>query len=132
VSGVASRRLLAAFYGVAGVFHLAWPEPFLSIMPAMVPLPAFIVFATGLCEIAGAAGLLMARWRRLAGSMLAIYAVCVFPANIVHALQAMEAGWPGASFAWHALRLPLQPLIVFWALSTGGWIGDRGPFRPGA
>ncbi|MGL5136742.1 MAG: DoxX family protein [Beijerinckiaceae bacterium] len=123
MSGRLSRWLLAAFIGVAGALHIVLPAPFLAVMPDIVPWPEAVVLTTGLCELAGAVGLLTSRWRRPAGLLLALYAICVFPANLVHARQAMDAGWPGMSLWYHAFRLPLQPLIVLWALAAGGWIG---------
>ena len=44
-----------------------------------------------LCELAGAAAMLTARWRCLAGIMLALYALCVWPANIKHAVEHIAA-----------------------------------------
>ena len=70
----------------------------------------------GLAEIAGAIGLMLPRWRRLAGAMLAIYFVAVFPANIHNALNGLAVdGLPQAQWYYWA-RLPLQPLAVWWAL----------------
>ena len=47
---------------------------------------------TGLCGIAGTIALLTGRFRYLAGVMLALYAVCVFPANIKHATDGVVGG----------------------------------------
>jgi hypothetical protein len=49
-------------------------------------------YFTGACEILGAVGLGVPRWWRLAGIMLAIYFVCVFPANIQNAVQRLAVG----------------------------------------
>jgi uncharacterized membrane protein len=118
-----ARTLMAIFYVIAGIVHLAWPAPFLLIMPEMVPFPGAVVFVTGVLEIAGAIGLLLPRWRRLAGLMLATYAVCVFPANIRHAFSGLDiAGWP-LGLWYHGPRLALQPVLVWWALWAGGWFG---------
>ncbi len=116
-----ARALLACFYASAGLAHLWWPAPFLLIMPQAVPFPEIVVQVTGLLEIAGAIGLLLPRWRKLAGLMLAIYAVCVFPANIRHAAMGFEiAGWT-LDWWYHGPRLALQPVLVWLALWTGGW-----------
>ena len=87
---LAMRWIMAAFYCVAGVLHLTAADGFLAIVPGWVPFPREVVLLTGLCEIAGACALLTARWRRLAGMMLALYAVCVFPANIKHAFEGVS------------------------------------------
>jgi uncharacterized membrane protein len=80
-----ARWALAAFYMLAGILHLAVPDKFLLIVPEWVPLSYESVLFTGLCEIAGSIALLFGRTAPLAGAMLALYAVCVFPANIKHA-----------------------------------------------
>ena len=81
------RWLLASIYLLAGVLHIMRPLPFLTIMPHWVPWPEQVVLFTGLCEIAGATGLLIPRLRGAAGAMLALYALCVWPANMQHAIN---------------------------------------------
>jgi uncharacterized membrane protein len=110
------RYCLAAFYAAAGVAHLVAPEPFLRIMPDWVPAKAFVVTATGVFEIAAAVGLLFAQTRRMAGLGLALYAVCVFPANVKHALEAVEIAGMPTSWWYHGPRLALQPVLVWLAL----------------
>ena len=82
--------VMAALYIGFGFVHVFSAEAFLPIMPDWVPEPKAVVIATGGCEIAGGVGLLIPRFRWLAGVMLAIYAVCVFPANVKHALQHVD------------------------------------------
>jgi uncharacterized membrane protein len=121
------RWLLTLIYAVAGIIHLTAPTVFLPVMPDWVPAPYQVILFTGACELAGAAGLTIARTRWLAGLMLAVYAVCVFPVNIKHALQ--EPAVLGLANPWlyHGPRLLLQPVLVWWALYAGG-VTDW-PFR---
>ncbi len=119
---VALRWLLVAVYLLAGVLHLVAPSPFLSIVPVWVPFPRQVVLLTGLCEIAGAVGLMLPRWRRLAAVMLALYAICVFPANIKHAIDGLMYGRNQLGPAYHLPRLFFQPVIVWWTLFAGGII----------
>lgn len=121
------RWLLAAIYLAAGVLHIETPHAFLTIVPGWVPFPREVVFATGLCEIAGAAGLMTTRWRRLAAVMLALYAACVFPANIKHAIDGLAYGRNHLGWVYHGPRLLFQPVIMWWTLFAGGVI-DR-PWR---
>jgi uncharacterized membrane protein len=111
--------VLALAYALAGVLHLAFPHPFLGIMPTWVPAPEAVVMLTGVAELAGAAGLLQP-WspalRRAAGWGLALYAVCVFPANIVHFMRDMARPDHGLGLAYHVPRMFVQPLLVWWAL----------------
>jgi uncharacterized membrane protein len=111
--------LVAAFL-FAGVMHIARPGVFLPIVPHWVPLPRLTVVATGWCEVAGAIGLCIPRLRRLSAVMLALYAVCVFPANVKHALDYAQAAGFGRGWLYHAPRLLFQPVIVWWCLFVGG------------
>jgi uncharacterized membrane protein len=92
-----------------------------------VPWPHLVIAATGLCEIAGAFGLLTRRLRQAAGIGLALYAVCVFPANIKHAIDDLSAVAPHLGWWYHAPRLLLQPVLVWWALVAGDVV--RWPLR---
>jgi uncharacterized membrane protein len=112
---------------VAGVAHLRSPEPFLAITPDWVPWPREIIMLTGLCELAGAVGLLTRSLRAFAGVMLALYAVCVFPANVKHAFYDIQGSGLPTGWAYHAPRLVLQPVLVWWALFAAGVIDW--PFR---
>ena len=124
-----ARGLLALAFFAAGVLHLMAPAPFIGITPDWVPWPDQIIRLTGAAEILGAIGLMTPRLRQAAGVGLALYAVCVFPANIKHAT--LSVGDPDAVLGWwyHAPRLAFQPVIVWWALWAGDVI-DR-PFRAG-
>lgn len=110
------RWMMAAFYLAAGFVHLDAAPAFLPIVPDWVPAPQAVILATGLCEIAGAVGLLTRRWRWWAGVMLALYAVCVFPANIKHAVEGIQVPQLPSSWWYHAPRLAAQPIVVWWAL----------------
>lgn len=125
------RWLLAAAYLIAGIAHLLSPAGFLQITPAWVPYPAMVIAFTGLAELAGAAALAaIPRLRKAAGIGLALYAVCVFPANINHALNHIAIGGTELSWWYHAPRLAMQPVLVWLALWTGG--STDWPFAPTA
>jgi uncharacterized membrane protein len=113
------RLVLAAIYIGAGALHLAAADKFLAIMPPVIPFPRAVVLFTGACEVAGAIGLLVPATRRLAGVMLAIYAVCVWPANIYQAFWRVPAPPLPDSWWYHAPRIAFQPVLVWWALFAG-------------
>ncbi len=116
------RRGLGAAMVVAGLSHLARPEPFLQHLPDWMPAPDATVAVTGVLEIA--LGVLMYRPRRFrdrAGLALATYLVAVFPANVYVAVEGIDVqGQPDGPYPW--LRLPLQALFVFLA-----WWSTRTP-----
>jgi len=113
------RWVLALAYCAVGIIHLRSPGTFMPIMPQWVPYPQSVIFLTGACEIAGGLALLTRRLRPLAGAMLALYAVCVFPANIKHALGNIAVGGTHLSWWYHGPRLAFQPVIIWWALYAG-------------
>jgi len=119
----ALRWLLAAFYALAGYFHLASPAPFMAIMPEWVPCPDAVVFWTGIAELLGAGALvqpLSLALRRAGACGLALYAICVFPANIQHFALDMARPDHGFGLGYHVPRMVAQPLLVWLALWTGG------------
>ena len=125
-----SRWVMAAIYGLAGILHLVLTDTFVAIVPDWVPAPREVVLATGVCEVLGAAGLLIPRLRKFAGIMLAAYAICVFPANLHHAIDHVAIHGQALGWGYHAPRLALQPVLVWWALFCAGVIDW--PFRPAA
>lgn len=116
------RAILATAYAVAGVLHLAAPSPFIAIVPPWVPEPAGVVALTGIAEILGAAGLIQPwskKMRRAAGIGLALYALCVWPANVQHMMLDLADGDSGLGLAYHEPRLAFQPVLIWLALWTG-------------
>jgi uncharacterized membrane protein len=113
------RLLLAIFYLVAGIAHLRSPAGFVAITPSWVPLPHEVVAFTGIAEIAGAIGLFLPRFRYAAGVGLALYALCVWPANFNHAVNDIAIGGHSLSWWYHGPRLALQPVFIWLALWTG-------------
>ncbi|AOF93209.1 hypothetical protein [Sinorhizobium sp. RAC02] len=87
--GDADARSGLPAFGITGVLNIVWPARLLRTTPGWVPAPGLVIFGTGVCEIASAVGLLILSLRRAAGFGLALYAVCVFPANIKHALDTL-------------------------------------------
>jgi uncharacterized membrane protein len=93
--------------------HLAFPTIFMLIVPGWVPAPKTIVLVTGVCEILGAIGLLTKKWQHAAGVLLALYAICVFPANVKHAFEDVQIPHIPNSWYYHGPRLILQPVLVW-------------------
>jgi len=120
------RLAMAVALFLIGSDHWLHPARYLAMMPPWIPLHLELVLFTGAAEIAGGLGLLIPNTRRLAGVMLAIYFVAVFPANIHNALNGLSVeGLPDARW-YYWVRLPFQPLAIWWALYAAEVI--RWPF----
>ena len=71
--------------------------------------------------------MLIPRLQKAAGIGLALYAVCVWPANFNHALNDISIGGTHLSWYYHGPRLAFQPILIWLALWVGGVI--NWPFR---
>lgn len=74
------------------------------------------VYFTGVCEIAGAIGLLLPRFRAAAGLCLIALLLAMFPANMKAAREGLKIGGKPATALW--LRAPMQILflgLLWWA-----------------
>jgi uncharacterized membrane protein len=116
------RWILAAFFVAAAVAHVMVPDVLLKITPDWVPFPRAVIFATGLFEFAASAALITRPLRYWAGIALAVYAVCVWPANIKQALDGIVIAHIPDSWWYHGPRLAFQPVIIWWALFCAGVI----------
>ena len=121
------RWVLALIYVSFGILHLTITDSMLPIMPPAIPFPREIILFTGLCEIAGGLALLVPSTRKLAGILLALYAIGVYPANLHHAFNSVDVPGLPSSWWYHAPRLAFQPVFVWWALFAGGVVDW--PFR---
>lgn len=113
-----------AFVG-AGVNHFAMPRAYERIVPpSMKPRAKELVVASGVAEIAGGLGVLLPWTRRPAGLGLIALLAAVFPANLYMARSPRDfrriPRW--ALYA----RLPLQPLMMWWAWSATRRRGGEG------
>lgn len=110
-----SRWVLTIFMVGAGVNHFLSPEPYVGMMPAALPAPWALVYASGVAEILGGLGLILPATRRLAAWGLIALFLAVFPANLNMALNHLPLGTRELpSWALWA-RLPLQLALIAWA-----------------
>src|SRR5579872_4311622 len=117
---VIMRGILAAFFVAGGIAHLAAPQALLAITPDWVPFAPQVILLTGLFEFVAAAALVARPLRWWAGIALAVYTICVWPANIKHALYDIAIPHIPSSWWYHGPRLAMQPAIAWWALFAAG------------
>jgi uncharacterized membrane protein len=90
-----------------------------AMVPPVVPNPELMVTFTGICEVAGAVGILLPRTRRIAALALIAMLLAVLPANIHAARADLTIG--GAAATPMVPRIALQ--MLFMALLW--WSGVR-------
>ena len=105
--------IMSGLYVLAGTIHFINPGFYKKIMPHWLPWHYFIIYFTGVCEIILGLLLIPRYTRKTAAWGIVILLVAIFPANI----QMMLDYWHQQSpYLWLAiLRLPLQPLLIWWA-----------------
>ena len=106
------RVAAALFWLVAGAMHFVIPRQYVAIMPDYLPAHRELVYASGLAEMAGGAGVLAERTRRPAGWWLIATLVAVFPANVNMALHTDRFARIPPAALW--ARLPFQALFIRW------------------
>jgi uncharacterized membrane protein len=114
-----SVRGLALLFGVAGVAHFVVPGVFEAIVPTWVSNAPLAVQLSGVAELLGAVGLLLPATRVVAAWGLIALLVAVFPANVQMLLNARAAGASAVYVAMLMVRLPLQPLLIWWVWRAG-------------
>jgi len=106
------------FYIAAGSNHFVHPAFYIHIMPDHYPNPATWVALSGGAEIAGGVGLLLPITRRAAAIGIAMMLVAFLDVHVFMLLHPERfPGFPGWGL-W--LRLPMQALLIAWALVYAG------------
>jgi uncharacterized membrane protein len=105
-----ARAALGVTFLVAGALHFIRPRPYISIMPRYLPAHRELVYASGVAEMAGGAGVLAGK--RLAGWWLLATLVAIFPANVEMAIHAERFRRIPEPLLW--ARLPVQGLLIAW------------------
>lgn len=114
----ATRTGLAAMLLFTSVGHFsAVRYDLVRIVPPALPYPMLLIYFTGLCEIAGAFGLLFPLTRFAAAVALLLFFLAVLPANIYAVQSGATLG--GELAVGLTIRLPIQ--IFFLALTY--WAG---------
>jgi uncharacterized membrane protein len=111
------RRLFGPFFVFAGLMHFLIPRAYESIVPDYVPARRRIVYLSGVAEIAGGAGVMHPRTRRVGAWWSVATLLAVFPANVHMALNPERYRVPGGRLSLY-LRLPVQVLFIAWALAA--------------
>ncbi|MEU6816804.1 hypothetical protein [Streptomyces sp. NPDC046860] len=116
-----SPLLLAGLLASAGIAHFAAPRVFDPLVPRALPgTPRTWTRASGIAELALAAGVAAPATRPLAAKAAAAFFVAVFPANVKMAVDWRHRPAPQRAAA--LARLPLQVPLVLWARGVA-----RGP-----
>ena len=116
IDGARAARLgLAAMFLFTAVGHFAKAREMAEMLPAWIPARLAIIWATGIFELALAAGLALPGQARTAGLAAMAFLVLVFPANVSAAMRRVDFGGHGRGPAYLLPRGLLQILLIVWA-----------------
>ena len=115
---------LSIFFINAGITHFTNLPFYLSIMPPSLPLHKEAVYISGFFEVIGGIGLLIPRFRKIAGWGLFALLIAVYPANIYMAIT--PEAFPDIPIYALYIRLAFQFIFFYWAYSL-----TRPNFNPG-
>jgi uncharacterized membrane protein len=111
---------IALFY--AGISHLTFArQEFYAQVPNWIPLSDdLVVVISGIMEIIlGLSLAILPKWKAVAGWIVALFFVLIFPGNIAQYVNEIDAFGLDTDRA-RFIRLFFQPVLVVWALwSTG-------------
>ncbi len=107
----ATRYALATMLVFTASAHFTkMKRDLVRMMPDWIPQPMALIYFTGVCEIAGAIGLLLPNTRQAAGIALIVFFILVFPANVKAARTGVAVGGKRATPLW--LRASMQVLFI--------------------
>ena len=117
-------HLLALVYGlpfiVVGIEHFRDPQKFVEIVPPYLPFPLFLVYLTGLMEIAGGLGIIYPETRIIAGRFMVLFLLAVYPANFYMWINDVPYNGNRLTTQGHLVRLSVQLLLIIGALGFSG------------
>jgi uncharacterized membrane protein len=102
--------LVVMFFFTAASHFTSLKHDFVAMIPEPLPRGLWVVYLTGVLEIAGAVGLLIPRFRRVAAVCLVLLLLAMFPANVNAALNEIPLRGRTPTSLW--LRLPMQVLFI--------------------
>ncbi|TLF72551.1 DoxX family protein [Nocardia cyriacigeorgica] len=97
-----------------------------AMVPPYLPFPGVLVYVTGVLELLGAAALVIASTRAVAGVGLALLFVVMLPANVYAAMESVPLNGDPATPLW--FRIPEQIAFIAVALIAVAAAPD-GPVR---
>jgi len=117
-------HLFAFVYGIAfviaGIEHFRGPQKFVEIVPPYFPFALFLVYLTGVMEIAGGLGIIYPETREIAGRLMALFLIAVYPANFYMWINDVPFNGTRLTTNGHLIRAVGQLLLIAAALGLSG------------
>ncbi|AWW30773.1 hypothetical protein DN752_11920 [Echinicola strongylocentroti] len=114
---ISGRIALSVMLCLTAMGHFMFTEGMSKMLPHFIPQKAFVVYFTGLIEMAAAVGIHLHKYRKSTGILLILFFLLVLPANIKASMdqlnyQTGQYDGPGVNYLW--FRVPFQLLLIAW------------------
>jgi len=117
-------HFFAFVYGIAfviaGIEHFRGPQKFVEIVPPYFPFALFLVYLTGAMEIAGGLGIIYPETREIAGRLMALFLIAIYPANFYMWINDVPFNGTRLTTNGHLIRALGQLLLIAAALGLSG------------
>lgn len=115
--GLAGRIGMAVMLLVTGMAHFIYTKGMAMMLPSFIPYKTFVVYLTGIIEIAAAVGLLVPTLFVTTAWLLILFLILILPANIYAGVKHINyqkgtSDGDGLKYLW--FRVPLQILFIMW------------------
>lgn len=113
-SGNLAMAVMLVFTAIG---HFVYSKGMEMMLPEFLPFKKFLIYFTGLIEIAAAAGLMLVPLQRITAISLIVFFILILPSNIYASVkkinyQKTTQDGPGLPYLW--FRIPLQLLFIGW------------------
>lgn len=126
-------HFLALGYGIpfilVGIEHFRSPQKFVDIVPSYLPFPLFLVYLTGVMEIAGGLGIIYPETREITGRLMVLFLIAIYPANFNMWINDIPYNGTRLTTQGHLVRLSVQFLLIIAALGFSGDLEKLGKFK---
>src|SRR5262245_17257030 len=109
-----ARVGLSLFFIFTSIGHFIKPEEMSAMLPRFVSYRIQIIYLTGVLEIVGAIGVLIAPLMKLTRFCLILMLICFLPANIYSAMNHVDFGGHGEGPGYLLFRVPFQFFVIWW------------------
>ena len=126
-------HFLALGYGIpfilVGIEHFRSSQKFVDIVPSYLPFPLFLVYLTGVMEIAGGLGIIYPETREITGRLMVLFLIAIYPANFNMWINDIPYNGTRLTTQGHLVRLSVQFLLIIAALGFSGDLEKLGKFK---
>tara|TARA_B100000214_G_C23490868_1_gene411578 strand:+ start:7 stop:435 length:429 start_codon:yes stop_codon:yes gene_type:complete len=99
-----------------GFQHFLDPDWFVPIVPSVFDDPYFVVYFSGALEILFGFSIMIPRWRKISGYLLALLLLILYWANLNMWINNIPINGVHFTFSQHVGRLFIQLLLILFSL----------------